>query len=366
MKRPRPLIGVNLLYVRPGYLGGTVRYAQQIIKHMVEQDRFAWRLYLQKEVSAALEPELAALPKTEFQVVGGLLGRVFTEHVILPFIAQRDHVDLLFSPGFVSPVWGGFSKVVTIPDLYYKRFPQFVRPWQRRYWQYAIPASIRAAEGVVTISDSTGADIAAAFPTARDKVRRIYPGADSLPEGERSAHSAQEKPFCLLVGNITPNKNIETVVAAFSILRNRKPDLRLVVAGSDLFGLLRSSISRHGQIEIEIREHVSDVMLAQLYTRAECLIQASHYEGFGLPVAEAMACGCPVVVSDIPVMREICKDAVLYFPTLSPAGLAETVLTCVADRELRERLMWSGKQQAENYTWKKAAEATVQLFGELI
>jgi glycosyltransferase involved in cell wall biosynthesis len=318
MSRTRSLVGVNLLYVRPGYMGGTVRYAQELVKHMAQQERFEWRLYLQKEACSVLEPALAALPRTEFSVRGGLAGRVFTEHAILPYVAQADGIDLLFSPGFVSPLWGRFRKVVTIPDMYYKRFPQFVRPWQRRYWQMAIPASLRAADRVVTISESSGADICAAFPAAQSKVRRIYPGADSLAPNAEKSGGKSDSPFCLLVGNITPNKNIDTVVAAFAILREQQPSLRLIIAGSDLFGLMRDALCQQtGKPLIELHEDVSDDALTLLYAQAECLIQASYYEGFGLPVAEAMINGCPVIVSDIPVMREICGDAALYFSPTS-------------------------------------------------
>lgn len=367
MSKDRPLIGVNLLYVRPGYMGGTVRYAQELLKRMTQQERFRWRLYLQKDACRTLETSLALLPRTEFKVIGGLMGRVFIEHAVLPHVAQKDGVDLLFSPGFVSPLWGRFHKVVTIPDLYYKRFPQFVRPWQRRYWQLAIPASVRAADRVVTISDSTCEDIHAVFPAAHGKVRRIYPGANSLPSILEGGYKKIESPFCLLVGNITPNKNIDTVVTAFSMLKKQQSPLRLVIAGSDLFGLLGEALRRQDETpHIELREHVSDDVLASLYATAECLIQASHYEGFGLPVAEAMMSGCPVVASDVAVMREICGTAALYFPPQSAEGLVNAIQVSATNGLQRQQRVLEGKRISTSLTWENAAIETSALFGELI
>lgn len=362
----RPLIGVNLLYVRPGYVGGTVRYAHELLKHLARIEKFRWKIYVQQGAFPVVDPLLAEIPKMEFRVIGSLAGRVLLEHLALPLIAQKDGIDLLFSPGFVSPLWGRFRKVVTIHDLYYKRFPEFVRPWQRRYWQMFVPMSIRAADAAIVVSDSTRDDVCTAFPESAKKVRRIYLGADSLPSSQ-SIPEQINGPFCLVVGNITPNKNIETIISALSILTERQQGIRLVVAGSDLFGFLRTAITQTRiKPDIELLEHVSDELLSRLYAQASCLIQASHYEGFGLPVVEAMAAGCPVIASNVAVLREVCGEAAMYFSPRSPQELADAIQELMATDGLRTCHIDRGREVSANFTWEKTAQETSDLFEKLL
>lgn len=365
MRADWPLIGVNLLFVRPGYVGGTVRYAQGLLKHLAQLDRYRLILYVQKGVIRADDPVLGCIPRREFSILGGLAGRVLTEHLILPFVAQRDGVDLLFSPGFVSPLWGKFRKVVTIHDLYYRLFPKFVRPWQRRYWRLFLPLSLRSADAAIADSESTRADICTAFPWAIAKVKRIHLGADVL--NRATVKRADNRPYCLVVGNITPNKNIETILAAFALLKKKGAGCRLIVAGSDLFGLLARELkSIPITLDVEMLEHVADDTLASLYANALCLIQASHYEGFGLPVIEAMSADCPVIASDIPVLREVGGSAAMYFSPLSSADLSGAIRKLFEDEELRSRLIALGRENASCFEWRETTRQTAELFDHVL
>ena len=365
MHTDRPLIGVNLLFVRPGYVGGTVRYAQELLKHLAQLDRYRLILYVQKGIINSDSAALGNMPRREFSVLGGLLGRVLIEHIILPFVAQRDGVDLLFSPGFVSPLWGKFRKVVTIHDLYYRLFPQFVRPCQRRYWRLFLPLSLHRVNTAIAVSDSTRADIIMAFPWSVEKVKRIHLGADVL--NRVAATCVDDRPYCLVVGNITPNKNVETILAAFALLKESDVDCRLIVAGSDLFGLLARELkSMPITLDVEMLEHVADDTLASLYANALCLIQASHYEGFGLPVIEAMRAACPVIASDIPVLREVGGTAALYFPPESSADLSAAIRNLLEDERLRLRLISLGRENALRFEWRDTARQTAELFDHVL
>ena len=348
-------------------MGGTVRYAVELVKHWLLFRNFKMIIYIQTGVNAFSSPEFEEIPRREFQIKGGLLGRVFFEHAILPFVVQKDGVDLLFSPGFVSPLWGSFRKVVTIHDLYYRLFPDFVRPWQRRYWQIFIPLSMAAVDAVVADSDSTSNDVKNAFPKLGHKVKRVHLGANALLSGDNNYFDEKEIPYCLVVGNITPNKNIETVLKAVSLRNGMGESVKLVIAGHDPFGLLEDCMdSYQSTIQVDMRTHVSDSELGWLYANALCLIQASHYEGFGLPVIEAMQVGCPVIASDIPVMREIGNDAAIYFSPDSPNELSQNISRMLNDPALRQSLIEQGKCNAEIFSWEKTAKETAELFDAVL
>lgn len=360
-----PLVGVNLLYVRPGYVGGTVRYAEQLLSHLARSDRFRLKLYVQAGAFPTRDPAILALPRTEFRIRGGVAMRVLVEQLVLPGRAERDGVDLLFSPGFVSPLRGAFAKVVTIHDLYYLRFPQFVRPWQRRYWQAFIPPSLRAVDAAITVSDSTRADLVAAFPWCSEKTDRILLGGDALPLA--TPPDPRPAPYALVVGNVTPNKNIETVVAAFARLAASGTACRLVVAGSDPSGALARALdAAQPRPDVTMLTHIDDASLARLYAGATCLIQASHYEGFGLPVAEAMTAGCAVVASDIGVLREIGGDAALYFPTTDADALAHAVRALATDETTRRHRADACRIRAQQFRWRDVAKRTGDLFDAVL
>lgn len=423
MAPERPLIGVNLLYIRPGYVGGTVRYAHELLMHLCQLERYRLVIYVQEGVIHEDDPALSSIPRREFRVVGGLAGRVFVEHIVLPFVAHRDGVDLLFSPGFVSPLWGRFRKVVTIHDLYYRLFPQFVRPWQRRYWQIFLPLSLWRVDAAIAVSNSTCKDICVAYPWATKKTKCIHLGADALnpdcsleanrgippfekeeargdltvaassniakppspPPFQRGKQVAcpnglfglnkplafstnsDTRPYCIVVGNITPNKNIETVLTAFGLLKNLGVDCRLVIAGSDLFGLMGQGLKVLSiPVDFELLERVDDNALAALYANAVCLIQASHYEGFGLPVIEAMNTGCPVIASDIPVLREVGGNAAMYFSSQSADDLAKAVRILLEDEASRSRLIVLGHDNASRFKWRGTAMQTAELFDQVL
>jgi len=363
-----PLIGFNLIYARAEYTGGTVRYAVEILREVADQGGCRLVVFAQKGVFSTSHQLPATAKLLEYRIPGGLLGRVLFEHLVLPILASRNGVDLLFSPGFVSPLWGSFRKVVAIPDLYYRVYPAFVRPWQRRYWKVLVPLSLRRCDRAMVISESTMRDVSASFPWSAARLRKVHLGADAMGLTHLSPAEVGGEPYCLVVGNITPNKRIDTVLDAFALLADRGHHIRLKVIGVDHFGILRRRIERVGpdRVRLERSEHVDDAQLAALYAGALCLIQASQYEGFGLPVVEAMRMGCPVVATDIPVMHEVAGEAGLYFPVGDGSGLADQVLRLIDDESGRGAIVRASRAQAAKFQWSDTGRAVVKLFRETL
>lgn len=351
------VVGVNLLFISPRFCGGTKRYAQGLIECLAALGRCKLVLYVQKG-AFHLEGSYPSVTYCEFPAMMSPLQRVLVEQLRLPILVRRAGIDVLYSPGFVPPLLAGCSQVITIHDVFCYRFPTLVRRWQRVYLNVFVRAGVHTAKLVTVVSNTTGNDVASLFPRARRKLLSILPGVPNIvaPPG---ADCRAEEPIVLFVGYITPIKNIGVLVAAMRVLYDRQIPCKLRVVGSDMFGHLREAIAacKLPSEVVEFSEGVDDPTLARAYHQALCMVMPSRYEGFGLPVLEAMAHGCPVITSGEGALREVAADAALYFAVDSAQSLADAIGALIADGSLREDLRRKGIENCSRFSWEKSAQA---------
>ena len=263
--------------------------------------------------------------------------------------------DSYFFPNFVGyPVRRGRT-FVTVHDLAYMRFPQFTEWKNLLYLRMALPAALRRADRIVAVSQTTANDIEEFFgmgekvtmiPTAATPV--FFESPPALP-GELGL----ERPFLLCVGTIEPRKNLDGAIRAFTSLAEDLGDSTdLVIAGgrgwraASFHQALEQSSAR---ARIRVLGPVSDTTLAALYHRAVALVAASHYEGFGIPLVEAMACGCPVLATNVSSFPEVAGDAALLVPPGDDQALAAGMVRMLGEPALRSELIRKGKQRVERY-----------------
>lgn len=264
--------------------------------------------------------------------------------------------DAYFFPNFVGyPVRRGRT-FVTVHDLAYLRFPQFTEWKNLLYLRMALPAALRRADRIVAVSQTTADDVEEFFgmgekvtviPTAVSPMffERPYP---ALPED-----LGLERPFLLCVGTIEPRKNLDGAIRAFTSLAHDLGDSTdLVIAGGRGW---RDATFRRALEQSSARAHirvlggVSDTTLAALYHRAVALVAASHYEGFGIPLVEAMACGCPVLATNVSSFPEVAGDAALLVPPGDDQALAAGMVRMLREPALRSELIRKGTQRVERY-----------------
>jgi glycosyltransferase involved in cell wall biosynthesis len=284
-------------------------------------------------------------------------------------------VDVYHFPDFVLPPLHRARGILTVHDLAFLMRPDCADERLRAYLEEVVPRSVRRADFIIADSENTRNDLVVLLGVPPASVEVVPGGVEERftpvtnPERLRKARhrlSVGEAPFILAIGVIEPRKNLNRLMDAFLILKQRgkvAADLKLVLAGGK--GWLYDGIFAHHAAspirdQILLPGFVSDDLLPAIYSAAEVLAFPSLYEGFGLPILEAMACGTPVVASRASCLPEVADGAALLVDPTNVDGLAGALELVLLDGELRTRLIEQGRERARQYTWQRAAE---QLLG---
>jgi alpha-1,3-rhamnosyl/mannosyltransferase len=259
----------------------------------------------------------------------------------------------------IPPAYRGPS-IVTVHDLSFERLPGLMSLRDRTLFRSLVPRSVRRAVRVLTGSEWTKRDLVERYGLAPDKIVVTPYGVDSAfhPNG----HDERRPPYALFVGAIQPRKGPLTALEAISLVDG----LRLVVVGPEKRGgdELRAAVRRLGlEQRVELAGHVGLQELADLYRGAACLVFPSRYEGFGLPVVEAMASGTPVVATEAGSIPEVAGDAAVLVQPNDPVALAGGIERALADRE---RLVSAGLARARRYSWTETARQTLAVYRDLL
>ena len=318
---------------------------------------------------------------------GDVLGRNFrmvpetaplysmTEQIRIPMALARERVRLLHEPHYVLPPLVRCRSVVTIHDCIHLMFPQYL-PSRLAYFyaKGSMWSAARKANRILTVSEASKRDILRFFDVRPEKVAVIYNAIDErflAPADPARMELVKQRyqldhPFVLYVGNIKPHKNIERLIDAFGRARQRCPDrLKLIIIGDEIskYPALRQSVHKH-----KLDKHVrflgfqSAETLSALYRLADAFIFPSLYEGFGLPPLEAMACGTPVVASNVSSLPEIAGGAALLVDPYDVDAIAAGICTAVTDEALRRDLIARGLARARSFSWDQSVRQIHQIY----
>lgn len=293
------------------------------------------------------------------------------EQITLPMELLRVPADLLHSPDFIPPFRRRCRSVITIHDLAFLRFPHLLMAESARYYGQ-VDRAVRSAEQIVAVSYSTRQDLLDLLEVDPQKITVIYSAAapecrplDPAEAQERRAQLDLPERFILFVGTLEPRKNLPTLLEALPRVW-KEHRIPLVVVGGK--GWLYESVYmtldrlRLTEEQVHLVGAIPSQQLAYYYGCASCLVMPSLYEGFGLPALEAMACGTPVVVSNVSSLPEIVGDAGLLVDPEDVEGLADTLIRLLSDEKLRRRLGQLGIQRAATFSWERTARETLAVY----
>ena len=299
------------------------------------------------------------------------------EQFFLPLELGRFKLDVLHSPDFIAPFHLRSRSVITIHDLVFMLYPKFLDKDAARYYGQ-IDQAVLHADGIIAVSNSTKQDIIRLLGVAENKITVIYEAASPAfrPLRTEEVHNhirerfGLEPGFILFVSTIEPRKNLPTLLRAYRELLDRyHVNVPLVIAGEkgwlfeEVFNLVSSL---HLEQDAHFLGRVSTQELFWLYNSARMLVQPSIYEGFGLTPLEAMACGTPVIVSNVSALPEVVGDAGLLIDPHVPEEITVAINRLLSDDALWSSLSEKGIKRAACFSWEKAARETLALYHSIM
>lgn len=367
-------VAINTLAVRPKLYGGGV-YVKNLVRNLATLDKTnQYTLYVSAPNTTHFEglgEQFHLLPTCSIPPL-----RLLWEQTKLPVDLRRRKIDVFHAPGYVSPLAHTCRQVTTINDMTFFLLPEKHTFVKRYYFRALIPLSAERSDVLITASESSRNDIVRILGIRPEKVKVIYLGKDDrfkpMPESDDLVNLRRKygigKSVVLSVGVIEPRKNLLTLVEAFAKLKALHNDYILVLAGD--YGLDYQRVRRRVQ-DLRVQDcvvfpgFIPDEELPSLYNLAEVFVYPSLYEGFGLPVLEAMACGIPVITSQVSSMPEIVGNAGLLVDPRSVEELATALARVLTDGELRQRMRKQGLERSQVFSWDRTARETLRVYEEL-
>ncbi len=304
------------------------------------------------------------------------IHRIAWEQTGFPWLIRKYQLDVVHSPHYTLPVFAPCAKVVTFHDMTFFLHPEVHLLYKEIFFRGIIPLSARRADALIAISQNTRTDIMRILPVNPKKLFTIPIGIEPIfcpatPAKQSEILRKYDLPadFILYVGNLEPRKNLPRLLRAFATLVRRGLPHSLVLVGSrgwmdeEIFATLRELNLGH---RVYLPGYIPQADLPIFYSAASVFVYASRYEGFGLPVLEAMACGAPVITSNVASMPEIAGDAGILINPDREEELTDAIARVLTDADLAARLSRAGLERARGFSWERAAKETLAVYDYVV
>lgn len=377
-------IGINALFLVPGDVGGTEIYLRKTLVALAgllppeeiiifttmdndlllrsDLEEFSFIKFLRLPFRAARRPM-----------------RIIMEQSLLPLLVIREKIHVLWSPGYTAPKWCLCPQVVTIPDLQYKSYPEDMSFLERRTLDYLVRTASRKAACVLTISEFSRREVVHYNFAPEKRIFPVHlgvedtfgdtPDVSKINDLPSSLTWRPGKPFILCVAHTYPHKNIHLLVSAYARIQHAIPH-DLVLVGKPRRGedLVQQSLTEVGEAaRVQRLCGLSFETMKYLFKNADLFVLPSLYEGFGLPILEAMKAGTLVITSRNAAIPEIGLDTVLYCEPMTVEGLAQSITNALEmPREKKEALISKARERSSRFTWEKTARETLHVLRKVI
>jgi glycosyltransferase involved in cell wall biosynthesis len=372
-------VGLNLVFLVPGETGGMEVAARELIPALLAAAPADMRFtaFINREAAAAGDgPWGELLPAVTVPVHARSRAQwVLGEQTLLPVLAARERVELMHSMASTAPLWGRFRRVVTVHDLIYARFPEAHTGLRDKGMRVLVPGAVRRSDRVIADSQSTREDLVTLLGVAAERIDVVPLGLGtvrrdaSLAEADvRARFGLGARPVLLSLSAKRPHKNLLALLGALAqIAAVDRPVLVIPGYPTAHEAELRARAEALGLAsDVRFPAWVSEEELEGLWSTARAFVFPSLYEGFGLPVLEAMARGVPVASSNASSLPEVAGEAALLFEPRDESAIAQALRRVMGDEALRERLRALGLARAREFTWERTARLTLDSYGRAL
>jgi glycosyltransferase involved in cell wall biosynthesis len=359
-------IGINALYLIPGGVGGTEIYLRSLLQALAAIDiRNEYFIYANGETDSDLAPRsdrfhmVCTGVRARFRP-----GRILYEQTILPWLLRRDRISVLLNPGFTGPLSFADRSVTVFHDLQHKLHPEFFRWFELPFWNFLLWASARWSRSLIAVSQASAADLARFYPGSAGKTFVIRHGVDEefFRIAERRVPGRTAEAYLLTVSTLHPHKNLDRLLDAFSRFRLLHPGFHLVVAGLRGFAVQALEEKRRNlKLESSVRftGWIPRTELYRLFEHAHAFVAPSEFEGFGMPLIEALAAGIPTACSTIGPFDELTGDECARFRPDSIVEMTRAMSLISSDADFRQRATVAGPARARSFDWRLSATLTL-------
>lgn len=367
-------VGLNLIFLVPGETGGMEVYARELIPALLAEAPPGTRFtaFVNREAAAAGGPWGEIVPAVTVPVSArNRVQWVAGEQGPLPPLAARAGVDILHSLASTAPLWGSFCRVTTVHDLIYARFPDAHPGIRDKGMRVLVPAAARRSDRLIAISRSTRDDLVALLGIDAARIDVVPNGFGSQPgvarlsdEQTRARFSLGDRRVLLSLSAKRPHKNLRALIDALARIEpERRPLLVLPGYATWHEAELRARAGELGVSgDVRFLGWLDGAEIEGLWAIADAFVFPSLYEGFGLPVLEAMARGVPVACSNASSLPEVAGDAALLFDPYDVDAIARSLRGLLEDTELAGRLRALGRERAKLFTWRRTARLTLDSY----
>ncbi|HEU0250106.1 MAG TPA: glycosyltransferase family 1 protein [Solirubrobacteraceae bacterium] len=368
-------VGLNLVFLVPGETGGMEVAARELIPALIAAapEGTSFTAFVNREAALAKDgPWGELLPAVTVPVnARNRVQWVRGEQLLLPRLAARQGVDLLHSLASTAPARGRFRRVVTVHDLIYARFPEAHAGIRDLGMRLLVPLATRRSDRVIVDSQSTGDDLVELLGTPRERIDVVPLGLGSVRRGEpapertvRERFSLGERRIALSLSAKRPHKNLAALIDALALTpAERRPLLVLPGYPTAHEAELRQRAAAAGLADdLRFLGWVQSELIEGLWSIADVFVYPSLYEGFGLPVLEAMARGVPVACSNASSLPEVAGEAALLFDPNDVSAIAAALQRLLDDPAEAQRLRERGLAQARLFSWERTARATLEVY----
>jgi glycosyltransferase involved in cell wall biosynthesis len=291
------------------------------------------------------------------------------EQLELPRLIPKE-TTLFWSPHYNIPLFYRGRLLVTIHDVQHLAMPQYLDGWHKKAYAKTVFWRLRQqAKAILTDSHFSKEEIIRYTPRGKQPITVAHLGIDEDWFKVSRIQRPHERPYLIFVGVVKPHKNVRGLLEAFSLVHDKIPHDLVIIGRREGFITGDEEVARQAESlgnRVVFTGHVSDDSLEQYIAHADALVLPSFYEGFGLPPLEAMACGCPVIVSNAASLPEVCGDAALYCNPHDPKDIATTIQRLVTNPALQNELRQKGLEQAKQFTWEKCAQETLAVIRKVL